>query len=231
MSLGLNTGSSGGDFLPIVTWDARAGRFFRVDREQSSEGGWSSNKIDITNDKPSFLADFGSIEVGFLAFTPTGPSFELVPLGHAMPAKPTPDHKHGMRLKLFSPKSFGGAREFAASAKSVLGAIDNLHSEFEAAPEAAAGKLPIVQIDGSTSITTKGPSGNVTSYAPILKITGWADRPAELGERTVPAPTGGARTAAPPKASAPSAAVHVPPPAPKAAAPMVDPINETDLPF
>ena len=32
MTLGLQLGGEGGRFLPIVTWDARAGRLFRVDR-------------------------------------------------------------------------------------------------------------------------------------------------------------------------------------------------------
>lgn len=235
MALGLNTSPTGGDFLPICAWDARAGRFFRVEREQQSDGSWMSNKLDITNSQPSFVADFGSISVGYIAFTPTGPSFELVPLGSPLPAKPTPDHKQGMRLKLFSPKNFGGAglREFASSAKSVLNAIDVLHSEFEAAPEAAAGQLPVVKLEGSTAVTTKGPQGNVTSYAPVLRIISWVERPTDLGERTVPAPRAGARTSAPP-AQPPAAppANHVPPPAPKAAEPKKEmALADDEVPF
>ena len=47
MSLGLKTESSGGgDFLPRIQYDARAGRFFRVDRVQTS-AGWESNLEEI----------------------------------------------------------------------------------------------------------------------------------------------------------------------------------------
>jgi hypothetical protein len=225
MGLGLQTGSSGNDYLPIVTWDARAGRMFRVDREQDAGGMWMSNKIDITNEQPTFLADFGSIEVGYLAFTPTGPSFAMAPLGQPFPAKPTPDHKQGAKMKLFSPKNFGGIREFASSAKSVLGSIDALHSEFEAAPEAAQGKLPVVKLAGSTAITTKGPQGNVTSYAPQFVVTGWAARPEELGERTVPAP--GVKAASAP---APKPTAHVAPPVAKKAEPAAA-MADDEMPF
>lgn len=218
MGLGLSNGATGGEYLPIVKWDARAGRMFRVDRTQGANG-WESQTVDITNERPTFLIDFGAIEVGHMAFTATGPSFALAPLGQPMPARPSPEHKQGCRVRLYSPKFLGGLREFASSAKAVLGTIDALHTAFEAAPEAAAGKIPAVQLDGSTAITTKGPNGTVTSYAPVLKVVSWHDRPADLGERTVPAPAGqrhpqqhtdngGVTQAAPSN--------HVPPPTPKA---------------
>ena len=64
MALGFsNTGTSsgGGDFLPIVKYDARAGRFFRVDREDGV-----STPVDITR---SFKAvfDFENVETGWIA--------------------------------------------------------------------------------------------------------------------------------------------------------------------
>ena len=45
MALGFNLGSGGGggDFLPIIKYDARAGRLFRVDREDGV-----STSVDIT---------------------------------------------------------------------------------------------------------------------------------------------------------------------------------------
>jgi hypothetical protein len=229
MGLGLQTGSSGGDFTRVTSWDARAGRLFLHNREQDAGGIWMSEKVDVTNEQPTFLVDMGSVEVGFLAFTPTGPSFAMAPLGHPFPAKPTPDHKHSARLKLFSPKHLGGLREFAASAKSVLGAIDALHSEYEAAPEAAAGKVPVVKLMGSTPIVTKGPSGNVTSYAPIFKIVSWAERVPEFGERTVPAPGVKANIGPTSKPTA-----HVAPPVAKKAEPVgggVGAMADDEMPF
>ncbi len=208
MALGLSNGPTG-DLLPIITWDARAGRMFKVERTQGANG-WESNKIDVTAEKPTFMVDFGGITVGWVAFLATGPDFQMVPLGGTLPARPSAEHKQGFRMRVFSPKFFNGVREFSSSAKSLLGSIDNLHSTFLAAPEAAAGQMPVVRLDGATPIVTKGPTGNVTSYAPILTVVSWADRVEEFGERTVSAPTAGARLA--PNAAQAPPSKHVPPP-------------------
>ena len=40
--------SGGGDFTPIIKYDARAGRVFRVDREQTTDG-FASNPVDVTS--------------------------------------------------------------------------------------------------------------------------------------------------------------------------------------
>jgi hypothetical protein len=156
MALGLNTGSNGGDFLPIATFDARAGRLFKVERAQQADGSYMSNKVDITNAQPSFVVDFPTLETGWAAFLPTGPSFAMAPLGQSMPVKPTPEHKQSFKVRLFSPKFLDGLREFSSSSKAVIGALDALHTDYEAAPEAAAGKVPVVKLTGSSRPATSG---------------------------------------------------------------------------
>lgn len=208
MALGFSNTSSNGEIVARVQYDARAGRLFKVEREQDAGGAWSSDKIDITSQNPTFIVDMGSIEIGWLAFTATGPSFALAPLGSPFPERPTPEHKQGFRVKLFSPKNLDGLRELASSAKVVMAALDDLHSSFEIAPEAAQGKVPVVQLTGATPVVSKGKGGTSTNYAPIFKIVSWADRPADLGERTVPVP--GARAAAPVSAPAPTNHVEAP---------------------
>ena len=210
MALGLSSGNEGGSFLPIVTWDARAGRLFRHDRTQGADG-WSTDKVDLTMDKPKFAIDFGSIETGWQAFLPTGPDFKMTSLGSPMPERPSKDHKPGFRVKLAG-NALGGVREFAASAKSVLSAIDGLHSTFEAAPEAATGKIPVVELAGSTTVVTNGPQGKVTSYSPVFRVIQWVDRLPEFGDRTVAAPGGKAAAPVAPPAAASAPSNHVPPP-------------------
>ena len=213
MALGLQNGNGdGGSFLPIAKYDARAGRLFRVDRNQRGDGSWQSDNVDITQPAPQFAIDMGSIEVGWLTFTATGPSFKLVPFGTVMPEKPTPEHKAGFRVKLGG-KIMGGVREFAASAKCVLSAIDELHTAFELAPEAAAGKIPLVKMSGTKPVVSKGPQATTTNYAPIFEIVGWVDRLQDMGERTVEPPKGPLKPApARPTASATPPANHAPPP-------------------
>lgn len=205
MALGLNTGSNGADFLPIVIYDARAGRLFKVERTQGV-AGWESNRVDISSPAPAFAVDLGAIEVGWIAFGVTGPDFQLVPLGHPLPAQPTKEHKQGFRVRV-SGRVLDGIREFSHSAKCVLGAMDDLHTRFEAAPEAAQGKIPVVKLAGTTPVVTTGPQGKTTNYAPVFEIVTWTDRSPEMGERTVPAP--GSKPVA-----APAPTAHVPPPAP-----------------
>ena len=221
MSLGFSNTSPQGEILPRVQYDARAGRLFKVQREQDAGGNWTNDKIDITSLNPTFIVDMGSIEVGWAAFLPTGPDFHMAYLGQAFPAKPTDEHKQSFRVKLFSPKFLDGIREFSSSAKVVMGAIDELHSQFEAAPEAAAGKVPVVQMTGATPIVSKGKAGTSTNYAPVFKVVSWVDRPAELGERTVSAP--GAKAV---PVEAPKPTNHVAPPAAKQAV-----MADDDMPF
>lgn len=201
MALGLSTGNGeGGSFLPLCKYDARSGRMMIVDRVQGPNG-WESQETDITRQQPTFCVDFGSIETGWIAFGKP-PSFVLAPLGQGMPKRPEgADFKQGFRCKIAG-KALGGVREFASVSKAVISAIDRLHSLFEAAPEAAEGKLPLVRFSDTEPVKTQTPQGTTTNYAPVFEIVGWVDRNADiLGPRTVPAP-GRKTVAAAPAATA-----------------------------
>lgn len=49
MALGLSTGGGGGDIKPFVKYDAKAGRLFRADRHQQSDGTYASESVEITS--------------------------------------------------------------------------------------------------------------------------------------------------------------------------------------
>lgn len=211
-----NSGDDG-DRLPVLKYDARAGRMFKMDRVETADG-WQSNQTDITMQQPTFAVDFGSLEVGWVLF-PKGaaPMRTMVPFGHPLPPRPeavgtvTDDRtgkerpnnfKMGFRVKCAG-KDLGGVRELMSNAGVAINAINALHDAFEAAPEAAAGKIPVVRFASSTPIKI----GQSTNYQPEFTIVAWADRPAALGERTVPppaakaAPTAGNGASAAPKAA------------------------------
>jgi hypothetical protein len=207
MALGLSSGSSG-DFKEYVKYDARAGRMFRPDRD----GAGNKTETDITMEKPKFIVDFGSIQTGWAKYVAgMGPEYIMSPLGSAFPARPSPDHKQAFLVTLFAPKMLHGLREFSSSAGCVIEAMNELHSAFEAAAEAGQGKVPVVEFSGSVPVVSKGKGQSSTNYKPVFNIIGWQDRPAELGERTVPAPVKQIRVEQP--AAAPVAApVYTPPP-------------------
>lgn len=182
MALGLQTESGGGEFTPVVKFDARAGRMFRVDREQDGGGNWNTNNVEITNGFTAVM-DLENIEVGWLLFAAgVAPQLTLVKLGQPLPQRPSDQHKQGFRMLMKLGKSSGGdVREIAATSKAVLGAVDDLHTAYESQKAANPGKLPVVALTGSKAIVSTGKGQSSTNYAPIFEIQKWVDRPAELG--------------------------------------------------
>lgn len=215
-------GGSGGEFLGRIQYDTRTGFWKTVDRDQNSDGSWSDKESDFYRD-PTFLADFGSFEAGYAKLT-SPPVFLMVPMGQPYPPQPQElgekgrkAFQGGCRLKVAAPKLFGddAARYFTVTAKTVLGPMEALWVQFQNAPEATSGRVPLVQVKGTTLIEVKTPEGKSKFHAPNFVIVGWKDRLPCFGERTVPAPGGNA--AAPAAASHAPPPGHVPPPAPAAA--------------
>jgi len=209
MALGIQTETSGGgDFSPIVKYDARAGRMFRVDRTQDSGGAWQTDNVEITNGFQAVF-DLENIEVGWALFAAgSPPSFALAKLGQPMPARPTSEHKNAFRVMLKLGKAVGGdVREMAAQSKAVIGAMDKLHDAYSAGLKDNAGKLPVVAMTGSVPIVSTGQGKSSTNYQPVFEIVKWVDRPAELSGGVAPV------------GAAPVAPAPVAPPAPATAEP------------
>lgn len=183
MALGLSTESGGGDYADIVKFDARAGRFFRVDHRQGAGGEWETDPVEIT-DGFQAIFDMRNIQVGWMLFAAgVAPMMTMVPLGEPLPDRPTDQHKQGFKMMLKLGKASGGdVREFASRAKAVIGAVDALHDLYSAGLKDAAnaGKLPVVALKGTTAIKSTGKGQTSTNYAPIFDIVKWVDPPPEL---------------------------------------------------
>lgn len=170
--------SSGGDFLPIIKYDARAGRIFRVDREDAGSG-FENNPVDITANFKA-VVDFENVEVGWIDF-PVGsaPSFAMVPMGSALPAKPSAKHKNGIRLMLKLSKDCGGdkpIREISGTSKAFLSGIEAVYTAYLAEKGKNAGKLPVIVLEKTTPIKSGSGAQTSTNYHPTFKISGWAPR-------------------------------------------------------
>jgi hypothetical protein len=209
MALGLPPG--GGDIVPMIKYDARAGRFSR-------------DNADITQGF-SAVFDLAQVDIGWIRFASMqAPDFVLVRAGQTPPDRPSKDHKRGVRLMCVLARSIGGdVREFSSAAGCVIDAIDDLHSTYAASPEAAAGKLPIVALTGSSPVKTQTPTGQTTNYRPNFTITGWTDRPESLPLVDGPVAKPAMQSSAQPSAQSAQhgqqqdapPANHVPPPSPK----------------
>lgn len=186
MALGIGTI---GNRTPIVKYDARAGRWFRVDGKEAT---------DITQ---SFSAvfDLATIEIGWAKFSAgQAPDTSFARVPQAMPSQPSADHRRAVRLHLKLAKSLGGdVRELMTQAAIVMQAIDQLHDAYVAAPESAQGKLPVVACPGTEAVATSTGAGKSTNYKPLLQIVSWVSRPADLLITDAPTPRGDARATPP----------------------------------
>lgn len=210
--------SQGGDFLPILKYDARAGRFFRVDRIDTGSG-FVSEAADITG---SFKAvvDFDNVEVGWIDFQPgSAPSFSLVPMGQQMPEKPGPRHKNGVRFMVKLSKECVGPdgkaiREVAGTSKAFLSGVEAAYLEYQKDKGKNAGKLPVLVLEKTVPIKTGSGEKSSTNYHPVFKIAGWVARgdlaphpkangsAAQQTQANESAPATGAQAKAPPSKKA-----------------------------
>jgi hypothetical protein len=177
MALGLNFESAdSGDIIPIIKFDAKAGRMFRRDRVNGE-----NDQVDITR---SFKAifDFDNIETGTINFnTGSAPDFAVARIGDQVPPPPSPDHRPGARILVKLSKENGGdVRELASTAKAFLRGLNALHDEYLAGAASNKGKLPVVELVDTTPITSGEGARKSTNYSPIFKIASWVDRPADL---------------------------------------------------
>jgi hypothetical protein len=184
MALGLNYETAdAGSIIPVVKYDARAGKILRIDRVDGS-----SEPIDITYDmmdaaKGGAIFDFEqNLEVGTISFRAgQAPDFCVVPYGQTKPAAPSTDHKPGLRIIIKLSKKCGGdIREMASTAKAFLGGMDILHDEYLKGVKANRGKLPVVYLKGTTIIVSQGGGQKSSNYAPVWAIARWVDRPEDL---------------------------------------------------
>lgn len=204
MALGLNYSAGGGDIIPFVKYDSRAGRIFRTDRHEVN-GQYVNDVVDITSTFKA-VVDLDNIEVGYMKFgAGAAPEFLLVKLGDPMPHKPADvGFKQGARLMMKLHSSCGGdIREMASNAASFLKGVDDLHTAYEAGKAVNPGKLPVVVLKSTVPITSGSGQKKSTNYQPVFEIAGWAPRPVDLVHI---AKSGGAQqTTSPPTAPAAAA--------------------------
>jgi len=204
--------SGGGDFLPIIQYDARAGRMFRSDRVDNG-GTFQTEKVDITANFKA-MVDFENIEIGFIRFAPnTAPDFRMVPIGSQLPDQPSEQHSYGLRFMLKLSKECGGdkpIREIAGTSKAFRAGVEPVYLQYVADRANHPGKLPVLVLEKTTPVKTGTGERSSTNYHPTFKIAGWAPRgdlvfepKASAAPSTAPttAPTTGSTRAAAPVAA------------------------------
>lgn len=202
-AFGIPVASGSGQFKPYLKYNAKAGRFSRADRVETPDG-WKTKEVDI-GDKVTFAADLANTRVGWLHFAlGQAPRKELVPFGTPLPPRPAdlddtgrPAFKAGFEFDVIL-QGEKVVREIGGNAASLVAGFSEAFAAYQAAPEKAQGKVPVLSITETVGIKSK--SG--TNYQPKVTIADWIDRPA-LFDETPAAPQ---PVAAPADVAAPAAA-------------------------
>jgi hypothetical protein len=174
---GFTVKKSSGDFMPILQYDAKAGRLFRRDSVQTING-WEKEKVDITNTFKA-IAAMDALEIGWIDFGSGGPpSFVMVPFpGYPLPECPGPNFQQGLRVTLKLAKGCGGdVRQMAGTSNSFRASMEKLYPEYQAGMAANPGKLPVIIMPETLPVTTGSGVRQSTNYQPVWQIVGWADR-------------------------------------------------------
>jgi len=185
----IETSPAGGrDFTPIVKFDARSGRIFRIERVNTGNG-FANEPVDITAIFKAII-DFDHMYVGWINF-PLGSAPAMVLVNWldvmnekiAYPRKPSEDYKNGARWVMKLSKNCGGerpVREMAGNSKAFLAGVEALCTEYAAQRARYPGQLPVVSMAEALPVKTGSGQTSSTNYRPRFVIDGWAPRPADL---------------------------------------------------
>ena len=162
----LNLEPRSAEFIPYVKFNAKAGRWY-----SKTETG---DEFEVANMTAIF--DLESIRVGWLHFQEGLAPDATWDSGPTAAAAPTPQHKRGFSLNVYSKKELGGVRELSSTSNITIVAIKELYEKFENAPERKKGMVPVVRCENVLPIKSKFG----TNYQPVLSLLRWVARPAEL---------------------------------------------------
>jgi|KBSMisStaDraftv2_1062788.scaffolds.fasta_scaffold118832_3 hypothetical protein len=177
---GFSTETASGDFTPILKYDARAGRLFRIDRVDNG-GGFENDPIDITTEFKA-IVDFENVEVGWIDFVAgSAPHCVLVKMGEKLPPRPSDRHKNGVRFLVRLAKACIGptgkaTREVMGTAQVFLRGIEAVYKAYQAEKAKNPGKLPVIALEKTTPIKSGSGERTSTNYQPVFKIVSWAPR-------------------------------------------------------
>lgn len=167
----LNLSVADGEFTPYIKYNAKAGRFYV--RPQGATA-------DVEVERPMLAFDMANIRTGWLYYAEgAGPEKIWDPSPSQMaPRPPGPrKFKRGFEVMVFGNSDVPGIgklglREFSSTAGSVIGAILQMHAEYEKGLAANPGKVPYYACTGVAAI----PGAFGTNYEPVFQLRGWVDR-------------------------------------------------------
>jgi hypothetical protein len=164
MPLNLEPRSSA-DFTPYLKFNGKAGRWY-----VRSDTGEDREVTQLTA-----IFDLANIKTGWILFSEGAAPDTLWDNG-AIPPAPSPQHKRGFAVNVFSPQLLGGVREFSSSSNGAIVAIKELYDLYEQTYDPDKALVPVVTCESVQAVKSKFG----TNYQPVFKITKWVPRPHDL---------------------------------------------------
>jgi hypothetical protein len=165
MPLNLEARSSE-DFIAYLKFNGKAGRWYtRADTGEDRE------ILQLTA-----IFDLANIKTGWILFAEgQAPDISWDSNGK-IPEPPSPKHKRGFAVNVFSPKLIGGLREFSSTSNGAIIAIKQLYDTYEKQYDSAKRLVPVVTCESVEAVKSK----YGTNYQPVFKITKWVPRPQDM---------------------------------------------------
>lgn len=180
--MGFGKRRGGGNFLPLLKFDARNGSLY-LERSVQGPGGWTKEQVDVGS-RFRAVFDLVNVQTGWIKF-PRGraPETALVPLGKDPGEPPDEDFKEGFRaLALMDPSLGGEVHEFMSTSVSAWNGVSALHDLYLAERDEHPGQLPLVGVKEIVERTY----ANGNSFEPVFIILKWVPRPSEFGAAVEP---------------------------------------------
>jgi hypothetical protein len=177
MPLNLEPRSSA-DFISYLKFNGKAGRWY-----VKTDTGEEKEVLQLTA-----IFDLPNIKTGWIQFAEGAAPDAIWDNGDAIPPAPSPQHKRGFAVNVFSPKLLGGLREFSSTSNGAIIAIRELHDSFEQTYDPDKTMVPVVACESVTPVKSKFG----TNYQPVLKIVKWVPRPQEMDKAPSPTAAGAA---------------------------------------
>jgi hypothetical protein len=182
MAMGLTKSGGDGDFTPVFKFNAVSGDAVIASSAKNASGEWEKAEKDVSF-PAKFIFDFAELEVGWMHFSSTGPSFAMVKIGERMPAAPSADHKQGFRVRMYNKEH--GLCVFSNSSKTIAEVMDTLHDNYLRDEKANAGKVPVVEIKGVEKVSVKTKEGAKNYKRPVWSIVSWVAKPEAMTAKVV----------------------------------------------
>lgn len=155
------------DFISYLKYNSKAGRWYI-----RNDIGEEIEVKDLTA-----IFDLENIKTGWVLFAEgTAPDTLWDPDKSHAAQQPSPAHRRGFAVNVYSTQKLGGLREYSSNSNASIISITDLYTEFEKAPERTQGLVPVVTCESVEPVRSKFG----TNFQPVLKIVKWVPRPSEL---------------------------------------------------